>query len=105
MADAGLHVVLLAVGTQAGAQVVGRHRLAQRADVVAFAFVGLSLWTFHQIFSALWFGHIHTLAIKHSARFIRFEGDDLLHIDSPPMPHPNVNNKIVRVIVTWARDK
>jgi hypothetical protein len=41
--------------------------------VVAFAFVGLSLWTFHQIFSALWFGHIHTLAIKHSARFIRFE--------------------------------
>ena len=38
-------------------------------------------------------------------RFIRFEGDDLLHIESPPMPHPNVNNKVVRVIVTWARDK
>jgi Lipocalin-like domain len=38
-------------------------------------------------------------------RFIRFEGDDLLHIESPPMPHPNVNNKVVRVIVTWQRDK
>ncbi len=38
-------------------------------------------------------------------RFIRFEGDNLLHIESPPMPHPNVNNKIVRVIVTWQRDK
>ena len=38
-------------------------------------------------------------------RFLRFEGDDLLHIESPPMPHPNVNDKIVRVIVTWQRDK
>ena len=38
-------------------------------------------------------------------RFIRFEGDDLLHIESPPMPHPNVNDKVVRVIVTWRRDK
>ncbi|HXX09865.1 MAG TPA: lipocalin-like domain-containing protein [Pseudolabrys sp.] len=38
-------------------------------------------------------------------RFLRFEGDDILHIESPPMPHPNVNNKVVRVIVTWQRDK
>ena len=38
-------------------------------------------------------------------RYLRFEGDDLLHIESPPMPHPNVNNKVVRVIVTWQRDK
>jgi hypothetical protein len=38
-------------------------------------------------------------------RFLRFEGDDLLHIESPPMPHPNVNDKVVRVIVTWARDR
>jgi hypothetical protein len=38
-------------------------------------------------------------------RFLRFEGDDLLHIESPPMPHPNVDNKTVKVIVTWARDK
>ena len=37
-------------------------------------------------------------------RFLRFEGDTLLHIESPPMPHPNVNNKVVRVIVTWERD-
>lgn len=37
-------------------------------------------------------------------RFIRFDGD-LLHIESPPMPHPNVGNKVVRVIVTWARGK
>jgi hypothetical protein len=38
-------------------------------------------------------------------RYLRFEGNDVLHIESPPMPHPNVNNKMVRVIVTWARDK
>jgi len=38
-------------------------------------------------------------------RFLRFEGDDVLHIESPPMPHPNVNDKVVRVIVTWRRDK
>jgi hypothetical protein len=38
-------------------------------------------------------------------RFLRFEGDDILNIESSPMPHPNVNNKIVKVIVTWARDK
>ena len=38
-------------------------------------------------------------------RFLRFEGDDVLHIESPPMPHPNVNDKVVRVIVTWVRDK
>ena len=38
-------------------------------------------------------------------RFIRFQGDDLLHIESPPMPHPNLAGKVVRVIVTWQRDK
>jgi Lipocalin-like domain len=38
-------------------------------------------------------------------RFIRFEGDDLLHIESPPMPHPNLAGKVVRVIVTWQRDR
>jgi hypothetical protein len=38
-------------------------------------------------------------------RIIRFEGDDILHIESPPMPHPNVGNKVVRVIVTWQRDQ
>ena len=37
-------------------------------------------------------------------RFIRFEGKDLLFIESPPMPHPYVGN-VVRVIVTWARSK
>lgn len=38
-------------------------------------------------------------------RFLRFEGDDVLNIESPPMPHPNVDHKTVKVIVTWARDK
>jgi hypothetical protein len=37
-------------------------------------------------------------------RFIRFEGDRLF-IESPPMPHPNVNNKVVKVIVIWDREK
>lgn len=37
-------------------------------------------------------------------RFIRFEGERLF-IESPPMPHPNVDNKTVRVIVIWEREK
>src|SRR5258705_3237216 len=37
-------------------------------------------------------------------RFIRFEGDRLF-IESPPMPHPNVNGKVVKVIVIWDREK
>ncbi len=37
-------------------------------------------------------------------RFIRFEGDRLF-IESPPMPHPNVNGKVVKVIVIWEREK
>jgi Lipocalin-like domain len=36
-------------------------------------------------------------------RFVRFEGDRLF-IESPPMPHPNVNNKVVKVIVIWDRE-
>jgi hypothetical protein len=37
-------------------------------------------------------------------RAIRIEGDRL-YIESPPMPHPNINNKVVRVIVEWQREK
>ena len=37
-------------------------------------------------------------------RNIRFDGDKL-YIQSPPMPHPNTDNKVVRVIVVWQRDK
>jgi len=37
-------------------------------------------------------------------RFVRFEGDRLF-IESPPMPHPNVNNTVVKVIVIWDREK
>jgi Lipocalin-like domain len=37
-------------------------------------------------------------------RFIRFEGDRLF-IESPPMPHPNVNDKVVKVIVIWDREQ
>ena len=37
-------------------------------------------------------------------RFLRFEGDDVLHIESPPMPHPNMYGKVVRVIVVWQRE-
>ena len=36
-------------------------------------------------------------------RAIQFEGDRL-YIESPPMPHPNVNDKTVRVIVIWERE-
>jgi Lipocalin-like domain len=37
-------------------------------------------------------------------RIVRFEGDRLF-IESPPMPHPNVGNKVVRIIVVWEREK
>jgi hypothetical protein len=37
-------------------------------------------------------------------RLVRFEGDRLF-IESPPMPHPNRNNEVVRVIVIWEREK
>jgi hypothetical protein len=37
-------------------------------------------------------------------RNIRFDGDRL-YIESPPMPHPNINDKTVRVIVVWQREK
>jgi hypothetical protein len=37
-------------------------------------------------------------------RIVRFEGDRL-YIESPPMPHPNINDKTVRVIVVWRREK
>jgi len=37
-------------------------------------------------------------------RSIRFEGDRLF-IESPPMPHPNLAGKVVRVIVIWEREK
>ena len=37
-------------------------------------------------------------------RHIRFEGDRLF-IESPPMAHPNMFDKVVRVIVVWQRDE
>ncbi|HWS07896.1 MAG TPA: lipocalin-like domain-containing protein [Xanthobacteraceae bacterium] len=37
-------------------------------------------------------------------RNIRFE-NDRLYIESPPMPHPNINDTTVRVIVVWQREK
>jgi hypothetical protein len=37
-------------------------------------------------------------------RNIGFDGDRL-YIESPPMPHPNISNKTVRVIVVWEREK
>lgn len=37
-------------------------------------------------------------------RAVRFE-DDRLYLKSPPMPHPNINDKVVCVIVAWEREK
>lgn len=37
-------------------------------------------------------------------REFRFEGDNILHLEGPPMPHPNLLGKVVRIIVTWERD-
>jgi hypothetical protein len=37
-------------------------------------------------------------------RAYRFEGD-LLHLESPPQPHPNLGGRVVRIIVTWERER
>ncbi len=37
-------------------------------------------------------------------RAYRFEGDTL-YLESPPQPHPNIGGRVVRIIVTWRRDK
>lgn len=36
-------------------------------------------------------------------RHVRFDGDRL-YLTSPPMPHPNIGGKVVRVIVEWQRE-
>ena len=36
-------------------------------------------------------------------RNIRFDGDRL-YLQSPPMPHPNMDSQTVRVIVEWQRE-
>lgn len=38
-------------------------------------------------------------------RNVRFENDDLLHIRSPEMPHPNLLDRKVYVVVTWEREE
>jgi hypothetical protein len=37
-------------------------------------------------------------------RAFRFDGD-YLHLESPPQPHPNIGGRVVRIIVTWLREK
>ena len=37
-------------------------------------------------------------------RAYRFDGD-LLHLESPPQPHPNLGGRVVRIIVTWERER
>ena len=37
-------------------------------------------------------------------RAYRFDGD-LLHLESPPQPHPNLAGRVVRIIVIWEREK
>lgn len=36
-------------------------------------------------------------------RVVRFDGDRL-RLESPPMPHPNLRDRTVRVIVEWDRE-
>ena len=37
-------------------------------------------------------------------RAYRFEGK-LLHLESPPQPHPNIGGRVVRIIVTWEKEE
>src|SRR5262249_1450689 len=52
-----------------------------------------------------WVGADQTHFIRFTChpRYNRLERH-LLFIESPPMPHPNQNNKVVRVIVIWDRE-
>ncbi len=36
-------------------------------------------------------------------RAYRFDGN-LLHLESPPQPHPNIGGRVVRIIVTWEKE-
>jgi Lipocalin-like domain len=36
-------------------------------------------------------------------RMMRFEGD-LLHLEGPPQPHPNLAGNVVRIIIAWRRE-
>jgi hypothetical protein len=38
-------------------------------------------------------------------RFVRFEGDDILHLESPPQPHPNLLGRMVKIKVVWQREE
>ena len=38
-------------------------------------------------------------------RNIRFENDNLLHIRSDALPHPNLHDRQVYVVVTWEREE
>jgi len=38
-------------------------------------------------------------------RYYRFEGNDVLHLQSAPQPHPNLLGREVRVVVTWQREE
>ena len=37
-------------------------------------------------------------------RAYRFDGN-LLHLESPPQPHPNIGGRVVRIIVTWEKEE
>ena len=37
-------------------------------------------------------------------RAYRFDGT-LLHLESPPQPHPNIGGRVVRIIVTWEKEE
>ncbi|HXQ51762.1 MAG TPA: lipocalin-like domain-containing protein [Stellaceae bacterium] len=36
-------------------------------------------------------------------RIMRFDGD-MLHLEGPPQPHPNIAGAVVRVNITWRRE-
>jgi Lipocalin-like domain len=38
-------------------------------------------------------------------RYYRFEGENRMHLQSDPQPHPNLLGRKVRIIVTWEREE
>ena len=41
---------------------------------------------------------------RERVRAYRLEGN-LLHLESPPQPHPNIGGRVVRIIVTWEKEE
>ena len=94
----------LALGTPAGRAVPATDEQRARAFRTMIAYSGRYRVEGNKITTKVEVAWNESWVGGEQVRYIRFEGDKLF-IESPPMPHPNMYNKMVRVIVVWQRDR